>query len=73
MAKAQNYVGGGHHTECISEGGTLHILSELRDNRGGHRTGGWVGGRDPLRIMPLRGSILQDRTCKILSYAENPR
>ena len=34
---------------------------------------GRVGGRDSLRIMPLRGSILQDRTCKILSSAENAR
>ena len=31
----------------------------------------WVGGRDLLRIMPLRGSIFQDRTCKILSKTEN--
>ena len=35
VAKAQNYVGGGHRTECIPEGGTLHIPSEKKDNREG--------------------------------------
>ena len=46
----------------------------------GHRTQfqtlavGRVGGRDMIRIvMPLRGSISQDKTYKILSLAENPR
>ena len=39
MAKAQNYVGGGDTAQNVSQkGGTLHILSEQRDNRGGHRT-----------------------------------
>ena len=33
--------------------------------------GGSVGGF--LRIMPLRGSILQAGTCQIFSLAENPR
>ena len=34
---------------------------------------GWVGGRHMIRIMPGCGSILQERTCKIISQAENPR
>ena len=55
---------GGHRT---SKFGHMLILGW------GHRTQfqtlavGRVGGRDLLRIMPLRGSILQDRTCNILS------
>ena len=36
VAKAQNYVGGGDTAQNVSQkGGTLHILSEQRDNRGG--------------------------------------
>ena len=58
------------------EGGTSHILSEQKDNRGSHVPtgvgiahkitfwlGGWVAwrvGGYMIRIMPLRGSILQD-------------
>ena len=35
---------------------------------------GWgVGGWTSMIILPLRGSILQAETCKILSLAENPR
>ena len=33
----------------------------------------WVGGWFFQEIIPLRGSILQAETCKILSLAENPR
>ena len=69
-------------------GGTPHIKYDHMFILGwGHRTqfqtlavgrvgglvAGWVGGRDMLRIMPFRGSILQVKICKILSYAENPR
>ena len=32
----------------------------------------FFGGGDMIRILSLRGSILQDRTCKNLSLAENP-
>ena len=35
--------------------------------------GGWLGGWFFQEILPLRGSILQAGTCKILSFAENPR
>ena len=38
-------------------------------------SGGWgvAGGWTSMIILPLRGSILQAETCKILSLAENPR
>ena len=35
--------------------------------------GGWVGGWFFQEILPLRGSIWQAGTCKILSLAKNPR
>ena len=64
----QGYDRGGHHTTKVDH---MFILGW------GHRTkfqtsavgrvGGWVGSQDMVRIMPLRGSILQDRTYKILS------
>ena len=34
--------------------------------------GGWLGGPFLQEIIPLCGSILQVRTCYILSLAENP-
>ena len=35
VAKAQNYVGGDTAQNVSQKGGTLHILSEQRDKRGG--------------------------------------
>ena len=62
--------------------GTLYKISTISCWQGGSVAEPmcWVGGLqnlcfgwDMIRIMLLCGAILQDRTCKILSQAENPR
>ena len=68
-------LGWGHRTcqlvyliRCSNQGGDT--AQDRRCLKPLIRWDGWVTIR---RTMPLRGSILQARTCKILSLAENPR
>ena len=56
--KALEQLGRGHRTKYLFK--KIHMV-------------GWVGGRFFQDIIPLRGSILQAGTCKILILAENPR
>ena len=67
--------GEGHRTYFLNRvligGVTLHIKTVSQYKLQVRLTAGWVAG--PVILVPLRGSILQAETCKILSLEENPR
>ena len=62
------------YSNVLTGVGTPHNFSRKKLSCLGDM-GGWgvAGGWTSMIILPLRGSILQAETCKILRLAENPR